>query len=385
MYEHPDLDMFKDILEKIPMGVIIYRREDLTDPRAFRLIFANPAANLASGTAVEALVGRSMDDAFPGNPPDFVRALGDVVRTGRPQDYGRLRYEDARVSDRIFSMNLVPIKGNCVGLLYENITALERAEAERELAQTELARSNAELERFGYAASHDLQEPFRKIQTFGDRLKSRHYEALDDKGRDYLDRMQHAAERGMKLIEDLLSVARVTTKAHPFVAVDINQVAQEVVSDLEIMVEREQGQVSVEGVSLLVEAEPTQMRQLLQNLIENGLKFHRDGEPPVVEVATEQVDGPADGSVASAAEKFCQIRVQDNGIGFDEKHADRIFGIFQRLHDRSSYSGTGIGLALCEKIVQRHHGTITARSSPGRGATFIATLPVRQREESEAR
>jgi len=252
------------------------------------------------------------------------------------------------------------------------VEALNRKRAEEELARhtQELARSNAELEQFAYVTSHDLQEPLRKIQAFGDRLKAGYDEALDERGHDYLERMQNAAGRMQTLINDLLKFSRVTTKAQPLVQVNLAEVVREVVDSLEAHIERTGGRVEVDDMPT-IDADPTQMRQLLQNLISNGLKFHKEEEPPVVRVHGKLIDNR------------CQITVEDNGIGFDEKYLDRIFTIFQRLHGRLEYEGTGVGLAICRKIVERHGGSITAKSTPGQGAKFIVTLPVKQLKEGK--
>ena len=252
---------------------------------------------------------------------------------------------------------------------------LRKEIAERVRVEAELERSNRELERFAYVASHDLQEPLRKVQAFGDRLKTKYAPALDERGRDYLERMQDAARRMQAMINDLLTFSRVATRANPFVPVDLRQVVQEAVSDLEIRIEQTGGRVEIgpaagSGQADLptIEADPTQMRQLLENLIGNGLKFHREGVVPVVKVASKVIK--------QREGELCQILVEDNGIGFDEKYLDRIFQPFQRLHGRDKYAGTGIGLAICRKIAERHGGSIAAKSAPGRGATFIVTLPV---------
>jgi len=244
----------------------------------------------------------------------------------------------------------------------------ERRRAEEALAgkAAELARSNQELEQFAYVASHDLQEPLRKIQAFGDRLEEECECSLGNEGRDYLQRMQSAAGRMQTLIDDLLELSRVTTMGRPFTSVDLNVVAREVVSDLEASIEQVRGRVEIGGLPTL-EADPIQMRQLLQNLISNALKFHQPDVPPVVEVYGTQLE--------DHDETRCQLTISDNGIGFDEQYLDRIFAVFQRLHGRDQYDGTGVGLALCRKIVERHGGCITARSSPGQGATFVVMLP----------
>jgi len=250
----------------------------------------------------------------------------------------------------------------------------------------ELERKNRELQDFAYVASHDLQEPLRKIQAFGDRLRAKCGQALGDQGRDYLERMQNAARRMQILINDLLTYSRITTKAQPFVPVDLTRVVQEVLSDLETRIEQTGGRVEV-GHLPTIEADPLQMRQLLQNLIGNALKFHREEEAPVVKVYSrlpDWTDNPSALADNPSANGSCQIMVEDNGIGFDERYLDRIFGVFQRLHGRNQYEGTGMGLAICRKIVERHGGSITAKSTPGRGATFIVTLPIKHSKGGKA-
>ena len=250
-------------------------------------------------------------------------------------------------------------------------SALETENSERVRAEEELTRSNAELEQFAYVASHDLQEPLRKINAFGDRLVTTSGEVLGEKGLDYLERMQDAARRMGTLINDLLEFSRVTTKGQPFTPVDLTQVVREVLSDLQISIEQSGGRVEISNLPE-IDADRLQMNQLLQNLIGNGLKYRRDDVAPVIKV----YGGFANGNEGD----FCQINVEDNGIGFDEKFLDRIFTLFQRLHGRGDYEGTGIGLAVCRKIVQRHGGSVTAKSTPGQGSRFMVTLPTKQSE-----
>lgn len=235
---------------------------------------------------------------------------------------------------------------------------------------TELQRSNQELQDFAYVSSHDLQEPLRKIQAFGNLLEEEFGRELGE-GKLYLDRMRNAASRMQVLINDLLTFSRVTTKALPFAPIDLTVIAQEVVSDLEARIRETHGRVEI-GELPTIEADPVQMRQVLQNLIGNALKFHQADQFPVVTVSAKYSTDP------QTAEPMCQLFVTDNGIGFDEKYLDRIFTVFQRLHGRSQYEGTGIGLAVVRKIVARHGGSVTAKSAPGQGSTFIVTLPVHQ-------
>jgi light-regulated signal transduction histidine kinase (bacteriophytochrome) len=256
-----------------------------------------------------------------------------------------------------------------IGIALAQSLILEQETKQRQ----ELARSNEELQQFAFIASHDLQEPLRKIKTFGERLQITCRDSLNEQGRDYLQKMQNAALRMQTLIEGLLTLSRVTTRAQPYVPVNLTQIIQEVLSDLEVRIQQTQGQIEVGELSI-IQADPLQMRQLLQNLIGNALKFHRQNQPPVIKIYGQFLNNHIqDFSVDNA---YYQIIVEDNGIGFAEKYLDRIFHVFQRLHGRSEYEGTGIGLAICRKIIERHHGTITAQSQPGQGSKFIITLPI---------
>ena len=290
-----------------------------------------------------------------GRPPRFVLASGQ-----------RLTDAEGRSLGAVISMRDVTERREADRQLGEAAAELRRANAE-------LERSNGELEQFAYVASHDLQEPLRKIQAFGDRLTTKFRTELPDAGKEYVDRMLVSAGRMRRLIDDLLSFSRVTTQARPFAPVDLGKLVPEVVNDLSDRIEQTHAEVRV-GPLPTIDADPTQMRQLFQNLIVNAVKFQRPGVPPVVEVSAELGELPQE---EGEPVPVCRVTVRDNGIGFDEKYLDRIFQVFQRLHGREQYEGTGVGLAICRKITERHGGTITARSRPGEGAAFIVTLPVR--------
>ncbi len=272
-----------------------------------------------------------------------------------------------------FEIELLRHLADQVGIAVAQAQLLEEETRRRQ----ELVRSNAELQQFAYIASHDLQEPLRKIRVFGDRLKEKCGEELTDQGRDYIERMQNAAERMQALINDLLILSRLTIKAQRFVPVDLAQVAREVLSDLELRIQQTKARVFV-GDLPTIDAEPVQMRQLLQNLISNALKFHQLEQSLVVKLYSHFLTDQERLLEGSAAAELCQIIVEDNGIGFDEKYLDRIFNVFQRLHGYSQYEGTGMGLAICRKIAELHGGSITAESTPGQGAKFIVTLPMKQ-------
>jgi PAS domain S-box-containing protein len=256
-----------------------------------------------------------------------------------------------------------------------NITARKAELAHIFQLNQELQRSNQELQDFAYVASHDLQEPLRKIQAFGNLLQDEYGESLGE-GKEYLDRMRLAATRMRILIDDLLTFSRVTTHALPFTSADLNVIAREVVDDLEVQIQAVQGTVDIQELPTLY-ADPLQMRQLLQNLLGNALKFHRRDVPPVVRVRSELVAQAESNQQGEPEEKpMYRLFFEDNGIGFEERYLDRIFTVFQRLHGRTTYEGTGIGLAVVRKIVERHGGTVTANSTVGEGSTFIVSLPV---------
>lgn len=240
---------------------------------------------------------------------------------------------------------------------------------------SDLVSSNRELQSFAAVASHDLQEPLRKIEAFGDRLRVKYADTLGEQGKDYLARVLSSASRMRALIEGLLQFSRVTTRAQSPKPVNLAEIAQEVVTDLEGRIQQTGGSVEL-GPLPVVPADPMQMRQLLQNLIGNALKFRKPEAPPVVRVDGETFEDPI------SKTQMHRIRVRDSGIGFEPQYADRIFGLFQRLHGREAYEGTGMGLAICRRIVERHGGTIAAESTPGEGATFLVTLPSTPAQES---
>jgi len=340
------------------------------DP-AGHLQMINLAACRFLGYTEQELIGKPVHFLF--EETDALLAAEDtstVDGPGKPQvnrDLHFLTKQGARVPI-LFSRSVLRDKdGHVTGII-----GVAKDLTERKAAEERLARSNRELQDFASIASHDLQEPLRKVQVFGDRLSAKCAEQLGEEGRDYLDRMQKAITRMQTFINDLLTYSRVTSKAMPFEPVDLGKIAGEVVSDLEIRIEQAGGKVDI-GPLPVLEADPLQMRQLLQNLIANALKFHRPGAAPMVRVEAENETGPTDPSHPGPV---CRLAVRDNGIGFEQKHADRIFKIFERLHGRDEYEGTGIGLAVCRKIAERHGGRITAEGVPNQGATFIVELPM---------
>ncbi len=276
------------------------------------------------------------------------------------------RLKDGRI---IAVMNEPMADGGTIAT-YQDITEVEQNAETMLLYTQKLEHSNRELIDFAYVASHDLQEPLRKIEAFGDRLIKKYSDILPDDGKMFVDRMHNAASRMRRLINDLLSYSRVTTNAKPFQAVALDNVLADVLSDLQIRIEENSATIDA-GELPVLEGDPTQLRQLIQNLVGNALKFKKPDVNPIVKISSSQIwDNQGLPQIV--------ITVEDNGIGFDNQFKDQIFTIFQRLHSRNEYEGTGIGLATCRKIVERHGGFIVGSGEPGQGSKFTITMPQKQ-------
>jgi signal transduction histidine kinase len=297
-----------------------------------------------------------------------------------PSQLSRRSVIKQRLKDgRIIAVMNEPMADGGTIATYQDITETERNAAMMLQHTQKLEHSNRELADFAYVASHDLQEPLRKIEAFGERLVSKYSGILPDDGRMFVDRMQNAAGRMRKLINDLLSYSRVTTDAKGFQIVSLTKVLTEVLSDLQIRIEETDAVVEFDELPT-IECEAMQMRQLMQNLLGNALKFRKPGEIPVIKVSAEVVET----SQQHPDTPHIVLSFADNGIGFDNQFKDQIFTIFQRLHSRNEYEGTGIGLATVRKIVERHSGTIDANGQLNIGATFRVTLPIKQGNKDKA-
>ncbi len=334
-----------------------------------RFVYVSPSAERITGYPPEALIGQQPEAFWHAEDKMRWGTLLQQVPSGEQPValVHRFRHRKGHYIWLETHLHAIRDEKGCILQLQTNsrdVTA--RVQAEQELAQR-----NRELQEFAYVASHDLQEPLRKVRAFAELLKEEYAASLNEEGRYYLDRMQDAAVRMSRLIEDLLTLSRVTTQGRPFERVDLEVVLDQVLVDLEVSIAETGARIHRKGHWPVIEADPTQMRQLLQNLIGNALKFRHAKRTPEIWLRA-RVEPTAPGG------PVCQLEVQDNGIGFDEKYLDRIFSPFQRLHSRDRYMGTGMGLAICRRIVERHHGHLTARSRPGEGATFLVTLPLYQ-------
>lgn len=271
--------------------------------------------------------------------------------------------------------NQVPIRmvGNT-----RDITQFKNVQNELQRNLRELNRSNLELEEFAYGASHDLQEPLRKITTFGSRLLDKFGETLGEEGTMYINRMEVAAENMRSLIDNLLELSRVTRDNQPFEQMDLNLLIKNTAADLELTIDETGAEIHSSGLPV-IDAIPSQLRQMFNNLLANALKFRRPDVRPVISVTAIKIDRATKEECFLEVEKtYYRIDIADNGIGFDQEYEQRIFQIFQRLHGKSAYPGSGIGLAICKRIAERHHGLIHAKGEEGKGAVFSVFLPEKQ-------
>lgn len=343
------------LFEQCPVGLAVLGLDR-------RLVKANAAFVGMLGYSQAQIAGRALADLLP--PAEGKDAEALIGRLSRGEDGGaavesRFQKRDGAVFWGALSAALIRDE-NGEGL---RLVAVLRDISARKKAEGDLLRSNAELELYASIAAHDLQEPVRKILTYGEILGKMSV-ALPADGRTALEKSLSAALRMKELIDDLLEYARVNSVRRPSSPVDLNVVLKEVLEELSAPLAASSGQVEV-GPLPVVDADALQMRQLFRNLLANAIKFTVPGRPPRVTVCAEVLAGGQ-----------ARLEVKDEGIGFDEKYLDRIFRPFQRVCDKNLYPGSGIGLAICQGVVQRHGGSITARSAPGKGASFRVVLPL---------
>lgn len=388
---HDSERRFQNLVTDATVGIIVLTGKDMV------VEIVNDAYGLLIGRSREELLGKPLFSVIPETEPHFRDALERVRTTGEPAFLSEHPYfvlvNDER-KEGFLNLVYQPYRGDDgkvhgVMILCQDVTAqvvaklkMEDivAERTRELATANqyLQRSNAELAQFAYIASHDLQEPVRKVATFTQMLEAE-LSGTTDRQRNYLDKIKNASSRMLLLIRDVLTFSQLSRDSDLVRETNLGEVLDNIVDDLELVIKQKHASVTYDALPV-VEAVPLQMAQLFGNLISNALKFTRSGVEPVISVSAEILDKAALKAYPMLDTRcaYHHLQVSDNGIGFEQVYAEQIFEIFQRLHGKKDFEGTGIGLAMCKKILQNHHGYIHATSTEGHGATFHILIPENQ-------
>jgi PAS domain S-box-containing protein len=348
----------------------------------------NKGAEKIKGYNAEEIIGKSFSVFYTerDRAVDLPRRLlNQAIREGKAKDEGlRVRKDKSLFWASVVITSIHDKTGQLIGFskVTHDLSEKKKAEdrlklyaAKLEEKNRELEKMNAELQSFAYISSHDLQEPLRKIQTFASRIQEKEYELLSETGRDYFNRMKASAKRMQTLIQDLLAYSRTSTGERVFVDTDLNTMLEELRSDFKELLAEKNASI-IAGNMCHIKVIPFQFRQLLDNLISNAIKFSNSDTPPVIRISSEMKDGSGLlNKILSPGDRYCHLSVSDNGIGFDPRYKERVFEVFQRLHGKSEYSGTGIGLAIVKKIVENHNGLIEVNSEPGKGTRFDIYIP----------
>ncbi|TAE21761.1 MAG: hypothetical protein EAZ91_24780 [Cytophagales bacterium] len=387
--------LLQSIFDNAQVGLVLFEilRDETGKVRDFRYLQSNPVNDRILGRPAGEIIGRTVYELYPAlRGSEWTNNAHRCAELGEPTQFA-YSYEGDGVRGW-FDATFVRIDNRML-LTYTDVTALKDAEQlqtrQAELLRSTnevLLRSNESLQNFAYVASHDLQEPLRKIQSFGDLVIDRFGNLLPAEGQDMLQRMQAAADRMSNLIHDLLALSRLSTQKQPFRPIDLGRLLTGILTDLELVVVQTGAKIEITQLPI-VTGDRVQLGQLFQNLLTNALKFQVPGTIPRVQIDCRHVgtaDVPAgllspafagDSNPAGGRPRhYFAISVTDNGIGFDaDTHGERVFGAFQRLHGKSQYTGTGIGLAIAKKVVDNHGGGIRVDSKPGDGAAFTIYLP----------
>jgi PAS domain S-box-containing protein len=331
------------------------------------ILYCNGRFSKMVNLPTERVMGHSFFPFVPADDRERIRELLGQALEGESKGEALLQSSNGGSLPVLFSLRSFPFEGrHLICMVVTELTAQKKDQEKLRNYSAVLEQRNKDLEDFTFIASHDLQEPLRKIQVFSDLVIGKYASFLDSTGKDYLRRLAASANRMQELIQDVRGYSKLTNERSSFNCVDLKRVIGDAISNLKVEIE-EAGATIHMGDFPSIEGNPSLIRLLFQNLISNALKY-RNKAKPVIRISSIEREGEI------------QLKVEDNGIGFEKKYTDQIFRPFKRLHGRNEYQGTGMGLAICRKIVERHMGTIIAESKPGKGSTFIINLPVKQLE-----
>ncbi len=363
--------IYKTIASNVPDSIVL-----MYDKNLQLILFDGPMLGSIKFKN-ELYTGIPLSDIF--QEEEFLQNEDILIRAFEGEEFQIEK--DFEQENKTFMIDFKPVINSSgdifnVMVVMHDITEIKKVQKSLESKVDELNTSNQDLEQFAYVASHDLQEPLRKIRAFGDRLQTKLSNNITDEGLDYIKRMQSASERMQTLIDDLLTFSRITRTDEGYVEVDLHDQFQKIMEDLEFTIEKKNATIDL-MVNHHIYAIPGQIRQLFQNLVSNAIKFTKDGIAPIVEIKSEILRGDTfDEPQLLKNKDYCKITFKDNGIGFEQQYEEKIFELFQRLHTRTEYQGTGIGLAVCKKIVEKHNGIIKVSSKPGEGTLFSIILPI---------
>src|SRR6476660_10163507 len=367
----------ESVLNTSQNGIVNYkavRKEGVISD--FRLAFANKAIETLIGINASRVMGNNIKALRTSvKDIDLFEKYVDVVESGQSSVF-EAYFEDGQ-TQRWLLVSLVKM-GDGLTASFQDITQLKKYEEELKDNITQLERSNKELEQYAYVASHDLQEPLRKIRAFGSYLQETQSEKLDEKGKVQLDKIMLSAERMSVLIRDILSFSSMR-KDDLYEETDLNKILDGVRSDFDLTISQTGGNIESNTLPI-IEAIPLQMTQLFYNLVNNSFKFAREGVSPQIMITSKELNDIEKGAHGLPGEStYYEIKFQDNGIGFSSEYSDQIFGLFKRLNDSQAYPGSGIGLALCKKVIENHNGLIYAKAEENKGACFYIIVPQNQK------
>jgi PAS domain S-box-containing protein len=368
---------YRLFIEKMTEGALTLSQQGV-------ILYANSRFGEMTGMPLSGIIGLPFEQFIAKENLQFYRTLFKTSWAGDCKGEVELYYNERRTPVQLSLTVLELDEGISLSIIITDLTLqkatqrkLEENNRQLEVLNHTLENSNHDLQQFASVASHDLQEPLRKIQMFSNILKNKSVDKLNAEEISYLEKIIGSTERMKTLIIDILNYSRLSADDGEFLPTDLNYVLKELLEDFELMITDKKGKIMYKDLPVL-EANRGQMRQVFQNLISNSLKFSKEGVAPEINIKAKLITEKSFSSNEDVKGEYCLLTIEDNGIGFDEKYATTVFSLFQRLHPKDSFEGTGIGLAITKKIIEKHHGLIQVKSRPGVGTKFMIILPLKQ-------